>query len=92
VSVPKFLEDFRVLTAFEPERNEGVPEVIESYIWQARTPEERLEVAPAQVIAAHRGSDARSEDQIVILPNTSEAHPFLKLTLAMGAQGAHYRG
>ena len=49
-------------------------------------------MAPTQIVAAHRGSDARREDQIVILPKANEAHPLFKLALAMGLQCIYYRG
>ena len=38
------LKDFRMLAGLQPERGEGVPEIVEPDVWKVDTLEERLEV------------------------------------------------
>jgi hypothetical protein len=48
------LQDFRMFTTLEPERSEGVSEIVEADLRQSRALEERLEVSAAKVVDAHR--------------------------------------
>ena len=63
------LDDLRVLALFEHEGSEGVPEIIgASSFRQAGCAHERLEIAPDQVVPAHRAASFRGEDEILVPP------------------------
>jgi hypothetical protein len=61
------LQDLRVLPALEPERGEGVAEVVEADIRQIRPLEERLEVPTTQIVRTHWGTQLRRENEASIL-------------------------
>ncbi len=55
------MKDFRMLAGLQPERGEGVPEIVEADVWEVGTLEERLEVPRGEVVAVHRATAQRRE-------------------------------
>lgn len=50
-----------MLAGLQPERGEGVPEIVEADVWEVGTLEERLEVPRGEVVAVHRATTQRRE-------------------------------
>lgn len=50
-----------MLAGLQPERGEGVPEIVEADVWEVGTLEERLEVPRGEVVAVHRATAQRRE-------------------------------
>src|SRR5918998_3072033 len=80
------LQNLRVFPALEPERGEGVAEVVEADIRQTCPHEERLEVPTTQIVRAHRGARLRRENQAMVLLQAVIPQLLLELTLAVSPQ------
>ena len=67
--VPKHLGDhLGVHVHGEQERGASVPEVVEAYLRQARSPEQRLEAVSGDVLAGERRAALGGEDETVLTP------------------------
>ena len=61
------LDDLGVLALFEHESGEGVPKIVGAgSLRQASRAHEGLEVAPNQVVPAHRPTNLCGEDEVFI--------------------------
>ena len=61
-------DDLRVHALREQERRAGVPEVVEAYVGQHGTPQQRLEVAGHKVRVVCVPADGVRENEATILP------------------------
>ena len=55
-----------MLAGLQPERGEGVPEIVEPDVREVGTLEERLEVPRGEVVAVHRATAQRRKDEVLV--------------------------
>ncbi len=78
------LNNLGVLPLFEHEGCKGVPKIVgASGFRQAGCPHERLEVAPDQVVPAHRTTSLRGEDKVLVSPEPRVFESLFGLPLAV---------
>ena len=88
------MKDLRMLAGLQPERGEGVPEIVEADVWEVGTLEERLEVPRGEVVAVHRATTQRRKDEVLVTglglpggaPELGVAKPLFQVPEAVGFQ------
>src|SRR5215218_9634153 len=89
------LQDFRILSALQPEGGEGVAQSVEGrFLRQFRHPGKGLEVSLEEVVAVHGTTRSGREDEVAslrvllpsLLPPLGTTHPLLQVAAAVGLQ------
>lgn len=84
------LDHLGVFAAGEHERREAVAQRVERDVRQTRTPEQRLERAPEDVVAVEGRADRRGKNEACLLPAACVLlESLFYLALAVIAQGLH---
>jgi hypothetical protein len=91
--MPEHLRDeLQLLPVLEHECGEGVPEVVESDVWQAGALQKRLVGTAVEVVATHYGAGRGREDEIQVGPQPPVAKPLFVLLEAVFLEGSTATG